>query len=493
MSLIIKSGTLILLNAALFLVSCDRNFSTEYSAVDSIVKAETQMGKKFSRYALIDIEDLAELEVERLKSQKELDLWIEFGDQLLISADMSYLDALASSYSLKILDIEPKPDNLYSVHEGHGNLVFYDGAEVLVKSAGLVILQSAGHEFPQLVTKTGQRLKVKKLSPNSVIVKNISDVFLTSKQSLTRKSTQLAVEEIDMARWLDDVNTLSSFNRYTFGSDIVSSRDWLVSSFCELMGEAPQWQAETGCENDRMEVRIDEFDIGNQTAWNVVATFKGRRVDADVYIVGAHYDSISESPYNASPGVEDNATGTAALLEMARVFSQFTLDDTLIFVAYSGEEQGLKGSKHHVSTLLKNPNRLNVRGVYIMDMIGYTKDEELNCVLEISDTEESTALKDHLAQMAKVYARDLRLSWTTQYWGSDHEPYLDAGFPGFLAITRDYDDYPYYHSNEDVFENRNSLFSMMARQIIRMNTASLAERIIEDSFVWYPSLIAPII
>ena len=84
---------------------------------------------------------------------------------------------------------------------------------------------------------------------------------------------------------------------------------------------------------------------------NVVATLRGTdSSSADrVYVVGAHYDSRVTDPLNATsdaPGANDDASGTAAVLELARVFAPRPTDSTIVFVAFAGEEQGLLGSDH---------------------------------------------------------------------------------------------------------------------------------------------------
>ena len=75
---------------------------------------------------------------------------------------------------------------------------------------------------------------------------------------------------------------------------------------------------------------------------NVVGVKLGETYPEDVYLVGAHYDSVS------NPGADDNASGVAGVMEIARVLSAHTFDCTLVFVAFDGEEQGLFGSFHYV-------------------------------------------------------------------------------------------------------------------------------------------------
>jgi Zn-dependent M28 family amino/carboxypeptidase len=106
---------------------------------------------------------------------------------------------------------------------------------------------------------------------------------------------------------------------------------------------------------------------------NVVATLRGTDpASADrVYVVGAHYDSRVTDVLNFaadSPGANDDGSGTAAVIELARVFARQPSEATIVFVAFAGEEQGLFGSNFFA--LVARQNNWNIQGVLNMDIIG---------------------------------------------------------------------------------------------------------------------------
>ncbi len=106
---------------------------------------------------------------------------------------------------------------------------------------------------------------------------------------------------------------------------------------------------------------------------NVVATLHGTDPSAKdrVYVVGGHYDSRVTDVLNATddaPGANDDASGTSATLELARVIAPHPTDATIVFVAYAGEEQGLFGSEH-LAQVAKDAG-WNVQGVLNMDIVG---------------------------------------------------------------------------------------------------------------------------
>jgi len=83
---------------------------------------------------------------------------------------------------------------------------------------------------------------------------------------------------------------------------------------------------------------------------NIIATLKGTMPDSAnrYYVVSGHYDSMCTSPTDAkcdAPGANDDASGTAAVLEMARVMAAHKFDATIVFMTVPGEEQGLLGPR----------------------------------------------------------------------------------------------------------------------------------------------------
>lgn len=106
---------------------------------------------------------------------------------------------------------------------------------------------------------------------------------------------------------------------------------------------------------------------------NIVATLKGTQPESAqrVYVVSGHYDSMCSSPTDAkcdAPGANDDASGTAAVLEMARVMAKYKFDATIIFMTVPGEEQGLLGSTYFAEQAKKNS--LDIEAMFTNDIIG---------------------------------------------------------------------------------------------------------------------------
>ena len=146
-------------------------------------------------------------------------------------------------------------------------------------------------------------------------------------------------------------NTLSEQNDPKRG--IGAARDWLYAEFLKA--------AEAS--NGRMTVEKQSFEqpkaqrVPQPTILtNVVATLKGSQPEATdrIYVVSGHYDSMCTSPTDAkcdAPGANDDASGTAAVLEMARVMAKYQFDATIVFMIPRGADRSTIGSLAYVHPL----------------------------------------------------------------------------------------------------------------------------------------------
>src|SRR4051812_41974710 len=163
-------------------------------------------------------------------------------------------------------------------------------------------------------------------------------------------------------------NTLSEQDNPTRG--IGAARDWLYGEF----------QKAAAASEGRMTVEKQTFEqakgprVSQPTMLtNVVATLKGTQPESvnRVYVVSGHYDSMCNSATDAkcdAPGANDDASGTAAVLEMARVMAKYKFDATIVFMTVPGEEQGLLGATHFAEEAKKTS--MDIEGMFTNDIIG---------------------------------------------------------------------------------------------------------------------------
>ena len=165
-------------------------------------------------------------------------------------------------------------------------------------------------------------------------------------------------------------NTLSDQNDPNRG--IGAARDWLYAEFQKAAAES----------GGRMTVEKQSYEqpraprIPQPTVvTNVVATLKGTQSESTsrVYVVSGHYDSMCSSPLDAkcdAPGANDDASGTAAVLEMARVMAKYKFDATIVFMAVAGEEQSLLGATYFAEEAKKT--NMDIEAMFTNDIIGNT-------------------------------------------------------------------------------------------------------------------------
>ena len=128
-------------------------------------------------------------------------------------------------------------------------------------------------------------------------------------------------------------------------------------------------------QSGNLEVFQEEFWIRwdrDSQQRNVVAVIRGSDALAGTLVVGAHYDSTSANLHDGlayAPGANDNASGVAALIEMAQILSAHRPQMTIVFVAFSAEEIGSSGSKHFIQDYIQ-AQEIDIRAMINLDIIG---------------------------------------------------------------------------------------------------------------------------
>jgi Tol biopolymer transport system component len=179
---------------------------------------------------------------------------------------------------------------------------------------------------------------------------------------------------------------------------------------------------------------------GGRTA-NVIATLKGTTNPELVYVVSSHYDSVA-----AGPGADDNSSGTAALLEAARVLARTPMPATIVFASFTGEESGLLGSREFVRRAVESQTR--IVGALNNDMIGWANDQRLDNTIRYSNP----GIRDVQHGAAMLFTR--LITYDALYFKStDAAAYYDAygdivGGIGSHPVLSN----PHYHQPHDFLE-----------------------------------------
>ncbi|MBT3245049.1 MAG: M28 family peptidase [Bacteroidetes bacterium] len=189
---------------------------------------------------------------------------------------------------------------------------------------------------------------------------------------------------------------------------------------------------------------------------NVVGELTGTTSPENIYIIGGHYDHLEGD----LPGGDDNASGTAGVMEAARILSQYKFESTIRFICFNAEEDKQIGSQDYVNNIVI-PNGENIVGMINMDMI----------LRPGSDTNPHTVIDAELEAQAK---HPPSVAWARAYQKaardyvpslivndtiidcestSDNDAFINNGYPAFLVIENSLPDFwdanKYYHGFYD--------------------------------------------
>jgi hypothetical protein len=309
----------------------------------------------------------------------------------------------------------------------------------------------------------------------------------------TAAATGLApiLDEIESDRLMLAVHMLAGFRtrhvlsvRDSTDQGIAAARDWLIQRFAAMREFAP-------------DKRIDVWTQPLGYAWNgftvqtenVVAVFPGTEIGAGVIVVGAHYDSITRDWTNGTtlaPGANDNASGVAALLEIAHIMSARRHRATLMFVAFSAEETGKQGSQAFVADYVQRQG-IDVRAMINLDIVGSpwgANGESNTRFARLFSAEPNDSVSRQLARQIGLIVRayvpeaDLVLQSAEERrgrWG-DHQSFSAAGYPA-VRLIQGLEDVNLQHSERDIPDAVDPSYMMLTTRIALAAVSVLSERL----------------
>ena len=241
-------------------------------------------------------------------------------------------------------------------------------------------------------------------------------------------------------------------------ADVHADLQWLVG-----LGNRYSYNANLHAVADSLENRLaalglitkqHDFNLNGTIVPNVIATQLGTVYPDSIFVICSHFDATSESPQTATPGADDNASGSVAVLTAARLLADRALGCTVKYVLFGGEEQGLRGSRAWVAE--QATGNVNIAGALNFDMIGWWE-PGVQFDLEIETNAHSRWLAEAVVDCAVNYADmpyvfheaeniwwgDFYAFWEEGYAAVNHEESWDWGDPDFN---------PRYHSTGDLVE-----------------------------------------
>jgi len=218
-----------------------------------------------------------------------------------------------------------------------------------------------------------------------------------------------------------------------------------------------------------LEVRYDDWTYSGYSGNNIEGTKIGTNETSDaIYLICAHYDSVSNSP-----GADDDGSGTAAVLAAAYLLSQYEFNHTIRFVAFDGEEQGLLGSHEYAEEASNNGD--NIVAVLNGDMIGYAEDSEQASYIKIYEDSASEWITDATQEISQLYFDYLGLTIVPSgvAYNSDHASFWTYDFNAIMY--HEYEFNYYYHTPQDTIENMNITYATKCSKLVLATLASLGK------------------
>jgi hypothetical protein len=338
---------------------------------------------------------------------------------------------------------------------GFGEVLEFDTDSALIRTTPrrAELLAEAGAEITRVFAPTSLSAPP---VPSRVITKSGAE------EPVIREIIDL-VDRDDLYRVMGD---LSGENQVTIGG--VERRILTRNSY---QTEGISWATEYAFERlEGLGLAAEYHDYNwNGNNWrNLVAEQPGSVNPEQIYIICAHIDNLPTGP--AAPGADDNASGSTAVLAAAGILSGYNFGNTVRYVLFTGEEQGLIGSYYYVQDALAAGD--SIAGALNFDMIAYDGDNDGVMEIYSGTTEASNLIGDIFLDTVEVYGLDLDpVYYRTDPSWSDQYRFWQADYPAMVAIES-WDDFnPNYHSLGDTLSNCNLDYMT---EIVRAGVGTLA-------------------
>jgi len=269
----------------------------------------------------------------------------------------------------------------------------------------------------------------------------------------------------------DVINIVNSVNQDSLISIVgrleqFESRFWSNDSFPAARDWAAAWLENEGCA-----VEVQSFPMSSGISQNLIVTFPGT-IHPDQYVLlGAHLDS-GRNGQDIFPGADDNASGSAAVMEAARAMVPYEFQNTVVLCLWGAEEAGTVGSYYYASNAAAAGEEiiavLNTDMILYGPSIGPISYDILN--LDYNDN--SLALAQYFSNVSDIYVPQLEVAYNyTTYGVSDYVSFWQCGFTAIGGNEIVYP--PWYHTAYDQLENYVEFFPF-GTNVAKATTATLA-------------------
>ena len=269
---------------------------------------------------------------------------------------------------------------------------------------------------------------------------------------------QSIINEVDTVSIYNSVAWMQQYVRDALSPEALLTQNWLVEQY-EFIGLDPS-----------VFYFFVDYPINDTLeAGNVMAVQRGTKYPDEYIIVSSHYDQPD------GPGADDNASGTAGVLEIARVLSQYPFDRSIMYINFNVEENGQIGALEFSKECARQ--NMDIIGVFNLDMIGWYPPEYDTLKMFTSCYHGTRNLYDFYVNVANLYLPESPTGWKTEgeTGAGDHHSFFLYEYPAlYIGDTEYIQQNPCYHRACDTIGNGFNNFAL-ARAFVQATMAATIE------------------
>ncbi len=346
---------------------------------------------------------------------------------------IGYVEAGKNLYVLSVPEFKP-----IGKSPSAGEVLFRGGNWLLVKGS---------EDLVTVFGREGFMITAVPLRPLPLETRAARGAFYPGNASLSPEARQKAAASdstiLAYLQRLEDFQT-----RFSFSDSVVAAAQWIHNEFLDM---------------GFTDVEFDSFFQDGHWQRNIVATKTGSVNPDQVIVIGGHYDSAVYSDtcnvMEWAPGVDDDGSGTALTMDMARILVNEDIKVTLKFVPFAAEEQGLHGSHHYAEEAYNSGEDIIL--MVNMDMVGNVSDMQHD--VNIYTDAQSMSYADLMSQVAEDSTYLIpRIGMSGS--GSDHYYFMQYGFNHVYAAEGDFS--PNWHRCADTIENVDIPYMVQVERMI---------------------------
>ncbi len=381
--------------------------------------------------------------------------YVKAGDRFLVATTSETLDSLRHyGIPYEIVVFDTRPDRFCLIHSSDRKPAEEDAVNRLGRAQALGDGLFLAETTPTAAAAIGEQehLFVRPLSRKALTIHYTPQAvpFRFAPTDVFPTDTIIGRIRKDSIRaW--DQRLEAFYTRYCTSDSTRKAREWMITKF-------QQW--------GYTQITTPGFYYGGSTLYNLKVVKPGYAEPDKVIVVGGHYDAINfESPdFEYCPGADDDASGVALTMELARILRNVPTRKTIVFMPFNAEEVGLVGSEA-AALDFRNAGTL-LEAMFNYDMIGYTADEYWDLDMSSGpNTAYRTLSADAATRLTTIIPNIMSMGSS-----SDHYSFHEQGFNVADNIEGDFNTAG-WHTNLDLSSRMN--FDYLT-EVVKMSAAAVS-------------------